>query len=78
MYSGMTLGELPHDTAIHELKVRVPEDILMHDDKSANEGYLVHLNNDWFISPEPPSDKERPLYLLLMDMCNPLDDIVVV
>lgn len=78
MYEGLTLGELPIGAPIHQLKIRVPEAILMHDDKTMNEGYLVNTSGNWYISPLSPDEQDRPLYLLLMEMCNPLDDIVVI
>jgi len=78
MYNGLKLGELPEQAILHELKVRVPEDILMHDDKSNAEGYLILSANDWYLSPLPPDRSDRPMYLLFMSMCEPLNDIVVV
>jgi hypothetical protein len=82
MYKGLPLSQLPEQAILHELKVRIPEHILMHDDKSFCVGYLVHVMGDWFISPVAPPKEgepsvERPLYLLVMENCDPQSDIVV-
>lgn len=77
MYSGTPIGHLPEQVILHELKVRVPPEILMHDDPEMNEGYLVQLMGDWFLSPNKPTEKDRPLYLLTMQLCDdPFEQIV--
>lgn len=79
MYSsGMPIGQLPEQAILHETKVKVPSEILMHDDVTMNEGYLVHLMGDWFLSPESPEQTDRQMFLLAMQLCdNPLEQIVV-
>jgi hypothetical protein len=75
MYKGMSIGELPETAHLHELKVRVPDRIIV--EGSVNEGYLVY-DGDWFITPDEPTNSDRKLYYLFMELCDPMKEIVVV
>jgi hypothetical protein len=58
------------DQDFRSLKIRVPEDAMPFD-KGKNEGYLVYVMGDLFLSPAAPGEDKRPLYLIDMTECNP-------
>jgi hypothetical protein len=78
MYEGLKLGELPDEARLHELKVRVPDRIVIEGISDVNEGYLVYRGENWFITPDAPTIQPRKLYFLFMELCDPMKDIEVI
>jgi hypothetical protein len=76
-YIGKNITQIPVDIKGDMLKFRVPTSLMDPSEARYNEGFLVCMFNEIFITPDHCTAEKRRLYLLDVRHCD-LTEIVVI